>query len=121
MFKKLFNMRVVGVLVAIILFGVVQVQAATVPNPLAGAGVNNLFDFIQLVFNTVIIPIGGIVVALGIIWSGFLFVRAQGNPAQLEEARRAFFWSFIGAIVLLGSWTLATGIKDTVERIRGAI
>lgn len=120
MFKRKISTRFLGGLAAILFFGVIHVQAATIPNPLASSGVDNIFDFIELVFNAVIIPIGGIVVALGIIWSGFLFVKAQGNPSQLEEAKRAFFWSFIGAMVLLGSWALAMGIKETVDRIRAA-
>lgn len=118
-FKKIVTTRFLGSVSAVLFFGVLHVQASTIPNPLASSGVDNIFDFIQLVFDAVIIPIGGIVVALGIIWSGFLFVKAQGNPSQLEEAKRAFFWSFIGAMVLLGSWALAMGIKETVDRIRG--
>ncbi len=90
-----------------------------IPNPLEGAGADNLLDFMKLVFDNVIIPIGGIVLALGIIWSGFLFVTAQGNPAKLATAQKAFFWSFIGGLVLLGAWAIAKGIESTINSIRG--
>lgn len=91
----------------------------TIPNPLEGLGARNLLDFMRLVFDNVIIPIGGIVVALGIIWSGFLFVTAQGNASKLQTAQRAFFWSFIGGLILLGSWAIAKGIEGTINAIRG--
>lgn len=90
-----------------------------IPNPLAGVGATNLLDFMKLVFDDVIIPIGGIVLALGIIWSGFLFVTAQGNAIKLATAQKAFFWSFIGGLLLLGAWAIAKGIEATINSIRG--
>lgn len=92
------------------------------PNPLAsvdGKPVDNLFSFLKLLFNTVIIPIGGLICALAIMYAGFLFVTAQGDPKQLETAKKALLYAVIGTGILLGAWALASGIDCTIKKIRG--
>ena len=58
-------------------------------------------------------------VVLAFIWSGFLFVRAQGKEEQLSEAKTAIYWSVIGAFILLGAWGFAEIIATTVSNITG--
>lgn len=85
-------------------------------NPFKG-GADSLGDFVQILANDVVMPIGAVVVVLYIIYSGYLFVVAQGNPSKLEEAKRAFLYSCIGAVVLLGAWAIAQVIENTVAQI----
>ena len=61
-----------------------------------------------------VIKIGIPVVALAIIYSGFLFVFARGNTEKLGTAKKALTYSLIGAAILLGSWAIAQLISDTV-------
>lgn len=56
-------------------------------------------------------------VVLAFVWSGFLFVRAQGNEKELEEAKSAIKWSVIGAFILLGAWGFAQIIGTTIKTI----
>ena len=56
-------------------------------------------------------------VVLAFIWSGFLFVRAQGAPAELEKAKQAIYWSIIGAFILMGAWGFAQIISTTVSTL----
>lgn len=56
-------------------------------------------------------------VVLGFIWSGFLFVKAQGNAEGLKNAKSALFWSVIGAFILMGAYGFATIIGDTISTI----
>lgn len=56
-------------------------------------------------------------VVLAFIWSGFLFVRAQGNQTELEKAKTNIWWSIIGAFILMGAWGFATMISQTVETL----
>lgn len=56
-------------------------------------------------------------VVLAFIWSGFLFVRAQGNETELKEAKSAIKWSIIGAFILMGAWGFATMISQTVQTL----
>lgn len=79
---------------------------------------NNLMDFVAAVLKAavqVLLPF----VVLAFIWSGFLFVRAQGNEEQLSEAKTAIYWSVIGAFILLGAWGFAEIIATTVSNITG--
>lgn len=56
-------------------------------------------------------------VVLAFIWSGFLFVRAQGKDTELTEAKKAIWWSIIGAFILFGAWGFAQIIGTTVSTI----
>lgn len=61
------------------------------------------------------VQVGGSVAVLFIIYSGFKFVTARGNPKELESAKQTFYWTMIGTAVLLGAWVLAEAIKATIE------
>ena len=56
-------------------------------------------------------------VVLAFIYSGFLFVKAQGNEKVLEEAKQAIWYSMIGAFILFGAWGFAQIIGTTVSTI----
>ncbi|OHA89133.1 MAG: hypothetical protein A2653_02900 [Candidatus Zambryskibacteria bacterium RIFCSPHIGHO2_01_FULL_43_25] len=85
-------------------------------NPLKG-GTDNLYDFIRVVINDVILPVGGVVVTIMIIFAGFKFVTAQGNEAKLEVAKRNFLYVAIGTAVLLGAWVIAKAIEATINQL----
>lgn len=87
-----------------------------IPNPLIG-GTNNLYSFISLVINNVLMPLGGVVVVIYIIYSGFLFVTARGNETKLATAKRAFMYAVIGTAILLGAWAISLAIKATIGQI----
>ena len=53
-------------------------------------------------------------VALAIIYCGFLFVSARGNTEKLTKAKEALLYTVIGAAILLGSWAIAIMISETV-------
>lgn len=61
-----------------------------------------------------VLKIGIPIIALAIIYSGFLFVFARGNSEKLTTAKDALLYTLIGAAILLGSWAIATLISDTV-------
>ena len=83
------------------------------PNPI---GPDNVMEFVQMILE-VVMKIGIPVAALFIIYSGFLFVKAQGNEQELEKAKKAFTYAVIGTAILLGSWLLATGIESTINSL----
>jgi hypothetical protein len=82
-------------------------------NPLESSGVNTVNDFIKVLLDGVL-ELGIPLVALAIIYSGFLFVSARGNPESLKKAKDALLYSIIGAAVLLGAWSIAQLISTTV-------
>ncbi len=85
-------------------------------NPFKG-GVDSLPKFVEVLAKDIVLPIGSVVVVLFIIYSGYLFVVAQGNPAKLEQAKSAFLYACIGALVLLGAFTIAQVINNTILQI----
>lgn len=78
---------------------------------------NNIMDFVQAILQ-VVLKIGIPVAAMFIIYSGFLFVKAQGNEKELAEAKKAFTYAVIGTAILLGSWLLAQGIASTINSLQ---
>ena len=87
-----------------------------IKNPL-GNGIKDLPSFIEAILNIVLV-IGVPLVTLAIIYTGFLFVQAQGNAEKLSEAKKAFVYVIIGATLLLGSFVIAKAIKGTVDEIK---
>lgn len=63
---------------------------------------------------TGIMRLGIPLIALAIIYCGFLFVWARGNPEKITEAKNALLYTLIGALLLLGSWAIAQLITNTV-------
>lgn len=78
---------------------------------------NTLFDLAQTIVNNIILPIGGVLAVLAFIYSGFLYVTAQGNQTKIDTAHRALLYTSIGTAVLLGSWVLANVIKGTISQL----
>lgn len=87
-------------------------------NPFAGSGNGSLFDFLKTIIDRILLPIGGILAVLAFIYSGFLYVMAQGDESKIKTAHKALLYSAIGTAVLLGSWTLATVIENTISQLR---
>lgn len=127
--KKIFRNAAAHLLVLSILFvpmislgqgsgsdsGFINTPGATakVQNPIS---TDNLNDFIKKILEAVL-KIGIPLVALAIIYSGFLFVFARGNSEKLKTAKNALLYSVIGAVILLGAWALAKVIADTVREL----
>ena len=47
------------------------------------------------------------IVVIFIIYAGFLFVSARGNTTQLTKAKETFYWTIIGALIVVGANFLA--------------
>lgn len=86
----------------------------TLQNPLATA---DIYTFVQSILD-IVFRLGTVVAVFFIIYSGFLFITAQGDPPKLQTARKAFLWTVVGTAILLGSWLLATAIKGTIDQLK---
>lgn len=77
-------------------------------------------DFAGLINNIlgVLIQIGVPVLVIFIVYTGYLFVSAQGNEKKIEEAKMALFWAVIGGAVLLGAKVIATAVQNTVKAVQ---
>ncbi len=81
-----------------------KAEFSTIPNFIAGA----LRAMVMIA-----LPI----IALFMVYSGFLFILARGNESKLSEAKQNFFYVIIGAILILGAWVLATMIGGTIAQL----
>lgn len=82
-------------------------------NPIS---VGSFPDFIALLLK-IAVQIGFPVAVLFIIYSGFLFVKAQGNETELTKAKKALTWTIIGTAVLLGASVLSYAIQNTINQL----
>jgi hypothetical protein len=117
--------KILGLLLVISMFSLGSfafAESGGTTAPLASAQLQNpiitdtFSDFVALVLERAVEILMPFVV-LAFIWSGFLFVRAQGNEKELEEAKRAIYWSVIGAFILMGAWGFAQIIGTTVSTL----
>lgn len=94
-----------------------------IPSPLSFCDSNGtgctIPTLIGVIIDKVVIPIGGIVAVLMIMYAGFLFVTAQGDTAKIKKARDALLYAAIGAAILLGAKLMATAIQGTVSQLGG--
>jgi hypothetical protein len=89
-----------------------------VTNPLGAT--DTLPKLIQQILR-VAIQIGFPVLVLAIVYSGFLFIKAQGNKTELETAKKAFTWTVIGGAILLGALAIAELLNATVQQVGAGI
>lgn len=94
-----------------VLYASYSCPPGTICNPIPS--VTSIPNLIETIL-TGALRIGIPVVALAIIYSGFLFVFARGNSEKLTKARETLMYTLIGAAILLGSWAIAKMISATV-------
>jgi|GEM_PF-2064494 len=87
-------------------------------NPLGG--VDSIEGFLEKLFN-IVLRIAIPIIALAIIYSGFLFVTAQGKEDKLTTAKSTLLYTLIGAAIILGAWVIANALSKTVEDIRNDV
>lgn len=97
---------------AVVIDGVPCDLSGKICNPLSGRA-DSIPELIQKILIGVL-KIGIPLVALAIIYCGFLFVAARGNSEKLSKAKDALLYTLIGAAILLGAWAIAELISDTV-------
>ena len=78
--------------------------------------VSTLSEFIKLILDLVV-QIGSILLVLALVWTGFLFIQAQGKEESLRNARSALMWTVLGGLLLLGAEALTLLIKSTIETL----
>jgi hypothetical protein len=61
-----------------------------------------------------VVQLGAIFLVLALVWTGFLFVQAQGSEDKIKQAREALFWSVAGGLILLGASAISLAIKGFV-------
>ena len=82
-------------------------------NPLA---FNDLTTFLQKVLE-IVAQIGFPIIVLFMVYIGFLYISASGNPDKIKKAHSYFMWAIVGALLILGAQALSIAIKATVTQL----
>lgn len=88
-----------------------------IPNPLNDS-IDSIPDLIRVIIDNILLPIGGVIAVVMIMYAGFLYVTGRGNPAQIKKAHSALLWAVIGAAILLGAWVISEAIENTIGQLR---
>ncbi len=91
-----------------------HISAAGLENPLRE--INSIQEFVTA-FLKAVMYVGFPVAVLFVVYSGFLFVFAQGNSTELEKAKKNFFYTIIGVALFLGALALAKLIEGTINQL----
>ncbi len=101
------------------------ISHAQAPNPGSGGvrldnpiAVGSIQEFMQKALE-IVVQVGFPIIVLALVYTGFLFVKAQGNDDELKKAKRSFFWTVVGAIVILGALIITTALSGTINQLKG--
>lgn len=86
---------------------------AGLTNPLEASGVNNFSQLLRIVLSAVI-AITFPIIVLFLVYTGFLFLTAQGDVKKISDARTYLLYTIIGGLIVLGSYALSLAIQSTV-------
>ena len=89
--------------------------AINIPNPLSNSVGNSLLSLLNVILTRIIMPIAAIFVVVWIIWAGFTYVTANGNPAKIKTAHQRLLWALVGAVILLGAAGISAVVQNTVN------
>jgi len=88
-------------------------KSASLGNPL-NSQFGSIPEVLLAVLNVLLI-IALPIIVLYIIYAGFMYVAARGNPEQLKEANRALTFSIIGGVIVAGSFAILQIVSNLVE------
>jgi Type IV secretion system pilin len=88
------------------------------PNPLGSAGINTTGDVIDRA-TTILMIIAVPFVTIMIMYAGFSYVAAYGNPEKIKAANKRLMWTLIGTVLLFGATTIGNAIINTVNKVTG--
>lgn len=89
------------------------------PNPFKGG--DSLIALLKTIIQDILMPVGGVLAVLAFIYTGFLYVTAQGDEKQISKAHRALLYTAVGTALLLGAWMFASVICNTIGKLGGPI
>lgn len=78
--------------------------------------INSLPELLHAILQAVV-ELGSILLVVMLVWVGFLFVMAQGNPEGISKARSALIWTLIGGLILLGAEAISLVVQATVSQL----
>ncbi len=113
MLYKYINLRVL-LLTAVL--SLPHIALSGLENPIKGA--ETIQALVAKVIDAAIVILMPLVV-LAILYSGFMFLLAQGNEQKLKTAKTNFVWVIVGVAILLGAKIISVVLKSTTDKVIG--
>lgn len=103
------------IFVILVLAHPVFAQVTTYKNPIQASDFATLIQSIA----TAVIQIGAPLAVLALIFAGFKFISGSlgGDAKAIAEAKKIFWWTLIGAAVIVGAWAIATAVVNFAKTI----
>lgn len=76
-----------------------------------------VLKIIQVLINYIVAP----ALVIATIWAGFLFVKAEGNPQKLTEAKKFAVRVVIGIVAAAAAGTMVTVILNSLNEVAGKV
>lgn len=93
----------------------VPTAVATLQNPLSG--VNTISDLFYKIVSFAV-SLSYVVIAAFLILSGFKFIKAQGNEEELKKAKNTFYYTIIGAALIIGAQVITSIIQKIIQGLQ---
>ena len=87
------------------------------PNPYKSGG-TDIKTILNIIINEIILPVGGVIAVMAFVYTGFLYVMAQGNQTKIATAHKALLYTAIGTFLLLGSLVISKVIEQTITSLK---
>lgn len=68
----------------------------------------------------VVIGVLGVVAVAVVIYGGFLFLTAQGDPGKIKKGKDSITWGIIGLIIALLSWSIINFVLSSTMSVPAA-
>lgn len=89
-------------------------QGSGLTNPLKNA---TLMGFLQDILDVIMVFAIPLIVFM-IIYAGFMYVTAQGEPGKIGQAHKALLYAVIGGVIILAANVILAVIQGTVDAFR---
>ena len=87
-------------------------------NASGGLGSADLTDTIGSLI-AALLSVLGVIFLLLIIWAGFKWMTAQGDPKKVTAAKDILITSVVGLIILLSAYAISTFVIDSLTKATG--
>ncbi|MFA6525841.1 MAG: hypothetical protein WCT26_00295 [Candidatus Buchananbacteria bacterium] len=83
-----------------------------------GLGTTTLSDLIKGIIQ-VILGFLGVIAVLIILWGGFIWMTAVGEPDKVDKAKKMIYSGIIGLIIIFASYAIASFVFSQLQTITG--
>jgi len=91
---------------------VAHAETRTLNNPFGGAN-TSITDLLYALVNVLLVFAVPVIVVC-VIFAGFMYVTAQGNPEKVKTASRALLYALIGAVIIVGAYAIIAIVQSIV-------